>query len=1187
MATDGSSVGKISLDIELGGNIKEQIRTAAGEIGKGIEETITGQNLDMTGITKGVEKALSGMELAFRASFDDIRTMASDVAQYIRDTMASAGNFSVRGPQSVDLPSTASINPSSMATGPPVRIKAPTIAPDVGAIKMQMEQLDGVLASLDAKAYGVRQKMNALKAQIASLSRPTGNPVQDFINTDSLTRARAELQALEAEHEKIGTKVTAINDKYIKMENAVRAINTPTAAVTVETTKMAAAAGAIKPPLDRAAASATMLKTAVLATTSPLKAVATSIQRIGSSTIERASAAMAGLRARAAWAEASIRKIAMASVYGLRGMARSIISTMKNLLILGVIAAGLRSAMGIFSYGASQTVGFEAAVLRLKTAFYTAMYPIYTAVMPALITFINGLASVINYLAVFISMLTGSTYQASFKGAKALQAGAAAAEYQKTAMQGASKAVDGTKAAVDKASKAMDGASDASKTMADDVKKSVNEAKRALAGFDEINVLSFPEDPAVDAPTVPDVGGGGAGGIGDIPVNPMDGFVAPDFGAPFAGIPGAVAAVTPILNGLKDLFNTLFDPLKSAWDKQGPVFMAALNDAITATKQIFTDLYKVLQSPPVQAFMDKMWQIAILIGAVALRVYADFIAPLINWFVNSIPVAAEALNPVLDKIITRLEALAAPGFGSAALANIIPALDRLRDALLPFTVTMAEGLLWIYDYVLLPLTTFLFTDVVPRVIELLANSFTLLNDVAVTLQPLWQWLWDNLFAPIAAWTGGVFLTVLDGINAALKVIGDWIVNNRQTIENIIITVGAFAVAWKLVNAAILIWNVAAAIATGVTGGLAVAAGLLGTAIAFITSPIGIAVIVIGTLIAVGILLWRNWDTVKLNLTNIWNAIKTTASNVWNGIKTFFSNTWNSIKTTASNVWNGIKTFFSNTWTGIKTTASNVFTAIRTFLSNTWTGIKTTISNVWNGIKSFFSNTITAIKTKVLSVIANLVLNMALKWTAAKNKATEMFGNIKTAISEKITAAKTTVLGVVELIKNSISDKFQAAKDKVSEIFDNIKTSISQKINAAKNTVSSIIDKIKGFFDFKFSWPKMPMPHFGVTPEGWKIGDLLKGSIPKLGINWYARGGEFDQPSVIGVGENGREAVVPLEHNTSWARDVAELITSAMGGGSGEGQAIRMVIDEREVGRAILRDWNRAERQSGKATTLKR
>ena len=35
-------------------------------------------------------------------------------------------------------------------------------------------------------------------------------------------------------------------------------------------------------------------------------------------------------------------------------------------------------------------------------------------------------------------------------------------------------------------------------------------------------------------------------------------------------------------------------------------------------------------------------------------------------------------------------------------------------------------------------------------------------------------------------------------------------------------------------------------------------------------------------------------------------------------------------------------------------------------------------------------------------------------------------------------------------------------------------------------------------------------------------------MPKLSIDWYKTGGIFDSPSLIGVGEAGAEAVVPLD-----------------------------------------------------------
>jgi len=35
-------------------------------------------------------------------------------------------------------------------------------------------------------------------------------------------------------------------------------------------------------------------------------------------------------------------------------------------------------------------------------------------------------------------------------------------------------------------------------------------------------------------------------------------------------------------------------------------------------------------------------------------------------------------------------------------------------------------------------------------------------------------------------------------------------------------------------------------------------------------------------------------------------------------------------------------------------------------------------------------------------------------------------------------------------------------------------------------------------------------------------------VPKISVNWYSTGGIFSSPSVIGVGEAGTEAVVPID-----------------------------------------------------------
>lgn len=86
------------------------------------------------------------------------------------------------------------------------------------------------------------------------------------------------------------------------------------------------------------------------------------------------------------------------------------------------------------------------------------------------------------------------------------------------------------------------------------------------------------------------------------------------------------------------------------------------------------------------------------------------------------------------------------------------------------------------------------------------------------------------------------------------------------------------------TAATTAWNVVAGIATTVTTAL-------GTAIAFLTSPIGIAVVAIGSLIAIGVALWKNWDTVKEKAGALWSKIKEVFDKIKNFLKNIFNFKW--------------------------------------------------------------------------------------------------------------------------------------------------------------------------------------------------------------------------------------------------------------------------------------------------------
>ena len=165
------------------------------------------------------------------------------------------------------------------------------------------------------------------------------------------------------------------------------------------------------------------------------------------------------------------------------------------------------------------------------------------------------------------------------------------------------------------------------------------------------------------------------------------------------------------------------------------------------------------------------------------------------------------------------------------------------------------------------------------------------------------------------------------------------------------------------------------------------------------------------------------------------------------------------------------------------------------------------------------------------------------------------------------------------LKNWIVTTFNSLKTKVSEIFGKIKDAMLKPIEKAKELIKGIIEKIKGFFNFKAKLPHIKLPHFVIRPKGWHLSDLLEGVIPSLGIDWYAKGGIFNSPRVIGVGEAGPEAVVPIDKlqnmiMASNAQMISALVTAIqaanMNGASGGEYVIQVNLGGANVATEIFK-----------------
>lgn len=134
-------------------------------------------------------------------------------------------------------------------------------------------------------------------------------------------------------------------------------------------------------------------------------------------------------------------------------------------------------------------------------------------------------------------------------------------------------------------------------------------------------------------------------------------------------------------------------------------------------------------------------------------------------------------------------------------------------------------------------------------------------------------------------------------------------------------------------------------------------------------------------------------------------------------------------------------------------------------------------------------------------------------------------------------------------KESIGIGFQNLVSSIKTAGQHIFDGMTWPFKKAYEWISGIVGKIENLLNFKWSIPKPKIPQIK-----WKYNTMYIGgssiSIPKFSVDWYAKGGVFDRASLIGVGENGKEAVVPLEKNTGWISKVASELAAQMAGGSG-------------------------------------
>lgn len=298
----------------------------------------------------------------------------------------------------------------------------------------------------------------------------------------------------------------------------------------------------------------------------------------------------------------------------------------------------------------------------------------------------------------------------------------------------------------------------------------------------------------------------------------------------------------------------------------------------------------------------------------------------------------------------------------------------------------------------------------------------------------------------------------------------------------------------------------------------------------------------------------------------------------------------------------VLTWISDNWDIVKGVAGVVL-AIAAALAIVSTAL--TVYNTVMAITTVVSAPIIAIILAIVAAVALLIIYWDEIKAATEKAWNAIVGAIQSAIdwivgifNSIISWVRDNWQGLLLLLVNPFAGAFKLLYDNcegfrttinnlfngVKDTFTKIGSTIKEKFNAAADTVKGIIEKIKGFFKFEWSLPKLKVPKFSVTPAGWEIGDLLKGVIPKLGVTWNAKGGVFEKPTLFnygnslqGLGENGAEAVVPLENNLEWLDKLASMLGERLG----NNQPIILQVDGVTLAKTSIKSINQLTKQTGR------
>lgn len=726
---------------------------------------------------------------------------------------------------------------------------------------------------------------------------------------------------------------------------------------------------------------------------------------------------------------------------------------------------------------------------------------------------------------------------------------------------------------------------DEQNSLTEAVEETSETQKKSLAGFDEINTVS--EKTAKSAETSESE---------EIPVTPS--VVTDDSGTEkqideFSGkiqelfrpvqlawetnSPELIANVQTAFENIKGLAGSVAESLETVWTNgSGERYIGNIITLFSDVFGIIGDISGALKSAweddgrgtnLIQSYFDKWNSFFELFHALnsafrevwndgtGEKICADIFEILTNinnisanlrekfteaWNANNTGIQIfHAIFGIINAVLETVNRLAEKTSEWAENIDFSPFLESIAgffESIRPLAENVGDIFSGLYENVFLPIGSWTIEEAVPASIDLFSGAIELLNSVTEVFKPFGQWLFDNFLKPVGEWTGGVIVSIIEGITNALKGVSDWISENQTLVQDFVIIVGALGASLAISG---IIQTVISSFMKmgGIVGILKPVITALAGAFTFLTSPITLICLAIGAVIAVGILLVKHWDEVKEFAVGLWESIQETLYSFFEAWETG----WNTITEFVSVIWDRITGFFASAWENI----SRIFGNIGGWFSDRWDDITSIFSavgdwfgekfrNAWNNIKSVFSG--------------------------VKGFFEDIWNGIRNVFSHVTDWFRNTFSGAWEAVKNVFSKGGEIFAGITDGIFDTFKTIVNGLIDGINWVIEQPFNAINWALDgirdveildwYPFEW----LPSIGVP----QIPHLAQGTVVPANYGNFL--------AVLGDNRRETEVVSPLS-------TIEQAVINAMKqtGAFGNGEIhVHVDLDGREIGRVAVR-----------------